>query len=60
MRIEAPYYPIIYVRGFAAGMKEIEDTTATPYMGFKAGDTHPPRPGFRGRLILKISPWNQE
>lgn len=37
MSIEAPYYPIIYVRGYAATMSEIEDTVATPYMGFNLG-----------------------
>lgn len=39
MTIKAPYYPIIYVRGYAATMKEIEDTVATPYMGFNLGST---------------------
>jgi len=39
MPIEAPGYPIIYVRGFAATMNEIEDTVATPYMGFNLGAT---------------------
>lgn len=39
MAIVPPYYPIIYVRGFAATMGEIEDTTATPYMGFNEGAT---------------------
>ncbi|MDJ0686058.1 MAG: hypothetical protein QNJ84_15290 [Alphaproteobacteria bacterium] len=39
MAIEAPYYPIIYVRGYAATMGEIEDTVATPYMGFNLGST---------------------
>ncbi|NVK40438.1 MAG: hypothetical protein HWE39_04275 [Oceanospirillaceae bacterium] len=38
-RIEAPYYPIIYVRGYAATMQEVEDTTADPYMGFNRGST---------------------
>ena len=37
MTIEPPYYPIVYVRGYAATMKEIEDTVATPYMGFNLG-----------------------
>jgi hypothetical protein len=37
--IKAPYYPIIYVRGYAATMSEIEDTVATPYMGFNLGAT---------------------
>jgi len=39
MTIEAPYYPIIYVRGYAATMGEIENTVATPYMGFNLGAT---------------------
>jgi hypothetical protein len=38
-RIEHPYYPIIYLRGFAATQAEIESTTATPYMGFNLGTT---------------------
>jgi hypothetical protein len=37
--IEHPYYPIIYLRGFAATQSEIEATTATPYMGFNLGAT---------------------
>jgi len=37
--IRAPYYPIIYVRGFAATMSEIEETVASPYMGFNLGST---------------------
>ena len=39
MAIQAPYFPIIYVRGFAATMGEIEDATASPYMGFNDGAT---------------------
>ena len=39
MTIKPPYYPIIYVRGYAATMSEIEDTVATPYMGFNLGAT---------------------
>lgn len=39
MKITPPYYPIIYIRGFAATMSEIEDTVATPYMGFNLGST---------------------
>jgi len=34
-----PYHPIIYVRGFAATQKEIEETVADPYMGFNIGST---------------------
>lgn len=37
--IQQPYYPIIYVRGFAMMQSEIEDTVATPYMGFNLGST---------------------
>jgi pimeloyl-ACP methyl ester carboxylesterase len=34
-----PYYPIIYVRGYAGNDSEIEDTVADPYMGFNLGST---------------------
>ena len=37
--IMPPYYPIIYVRGYAATMREIEATVGTPYMGFNLGST---------------------
>ncbi len=39
VNIQPPFYPIIYVRGYAATMNEIEDTVATPYMGFNLGST---------------------
>ncbi|TVQ37211.1 MAG: hypothetical protein EA370_07110 [Wenzhouxiangella sp.] len=39
MSFQAPFYPIIYVRGFAMTRGEIEATTATPYMGFNLGST---------------------
>ena len=39
MSFDPPYYPIIYIRGFAATMSEIEETVATPYMGFNSGST---------------------
>ena len=35
--ITPPYYPIIYVRGYAATMRQIEETVGTPYMGFNLG-----------------------
>jgi len=38
-RIERPYYPIVYVRGYAMTKDEIVQTTSTPYMGFEAGST---------------------
>jgi hypothetical protein len=37
--IEAPWFPIIYVRGYAGNDTEIEDTVAEPYMGFNLGST---------------------
>lgn len=37
--IKAPFYPIIYVRGYAMTPAEIAATTATPYMGFNLGAT---------------------
>jgi hypothetical protein len=39
MNPNAPYHPIIYVRGFAATQGEIEETCADPYMGFNLGST---------------------
>ncbi len=38
-KIQAPYYPIIYVRGYAMTASEVAATTATPYMGFNLGST---------------------
>jgi hypothetical protein len=37
--ITPPFYPIVYVRGYAATMEDIENTVATPYMGFNLGST---------------------
>ncbi|MCH7651060.1 MAG: hypothetical protein IIA63_07860 [Nitrospinae bacterium] len=37
--ITPPFYPIIYVRGYAGTQGEVEDTVATPYMGFNLGST---------------------
>ena len=37
--ITPPFYPIIYVRGYAGSQGEVEDTVATPYMGFNLGST---------------------
>jgi len=34
-----PYHPIVYVRGYAGTQAEVEDTAATPYMGFNLGST---------------------
>ena len=37
--MEPPFFPIIYVRGFAGTQSEIEETVADPYMGFNVGST---------------------
>lgn len=39
MPFEHPYYPIIYVRGYAMTGNEVENTVADPYMGFNIGST---------------------
>ena len=38
-KLAAPYYPIIYVRGYAMTQDAIAETTSTPFMGFEAGST---------------------
>ena len=38
-KIEHPYHPIIYVRGYAMTQGEIDETSSTPYMGFNLGTT---------------------
>jgi pimeloyl-ACP methyl ester carboxylesterase len=35
----APFYPIVYVRGYAGSQSGVENTVATPYMGFNEGST---------------------
>lgn len=35
----APYYPLIYVRGYAMTPGEIADAVSSPYMGFNVGAT---------------------
>jgi hypothetical protein len=50
--ITAPYYPIIYVRGYAGTQHEVEDTVATPYMGFNDGSTK-----YRQSESKDIYPW---
>ncbi len=37
--LKAPYYPIIYLRGYAGTQGEIEATVSTPYTGFNLGST---------------------
>ncbi len=36
---QAPYHPIIYVRGYAMTRGEINETTADPFCGFNLGST---------------------
>ncbi|RAN85856.1 hypothetical protein B5P41_32640, partial [Bacillus sp. SRB_28] len=36
---KAPFYPIIYVRGYAMTQREINETTADPCNGFNLGST---------------------
>ncbi|MGE1095289.1 hypothetical protein ACQJ1J_29750, partial [Pseudomonas zeae] len=36
---DAPYHPIIYVRGYAMSRGEIDETTADPFCGFNLGST---------------------
>lgn len=38
-KLKAPFYPIIYVRGYAMTKAEIDDTTADPFCGFNQGST---------------------
>lgn len=37
--ISRPYYPIVYVRGYAMTQTEVEETVADPYMGLNLGST---------------------
>lgn len=53
MPITPPYFPIIYIRGFAATMSEIENTVATPYMGFNLGSTKV-RQNYEGKPVRFI------
>ncbi|HEY0334920.1 MAG TPA: hypothetical protein VGC74_14620 [Stenotrophomonas sp.] len=37
--MKAPYYPIIYVRGYAMTRNEMDQTSADPFCGFNLGST---------------------
>ncbi len=50
--MERPYYPIIYIRGFAFTQGLIDETTADPYMGFNEGSTK-----YRQRHDGRLSQW---
>jgi hypothetical protein len=51
--IEQPFYPIIYVRGYAMTKGEIDSTVSTPYMGFNLGATKL-RQNWKGKAIRHI------
>lgn len=51
--IQRPYYPIIYIRGYAMTQAEIDATVATPYMGFNLGSTKV-RQAWDGRVLRHI------
>lgn len=38
--MSAPYFPIVYVRGYAATQGEINSTVDDPFYGFNVGSTH--------------------
>ena len=52
-KIKHPFYPIIYVRGYAMTKAEIEATVSTPYMGFNLGATKA-RQDWRGNVVRHI------
>ena len=39
--IEAPYFPIIYLCGFAMRVSDVANTVAIPFMGFNDGAPKP-------------------
>lgn len=49
----APFFPIIYVRGYAMTPGEIADTVSTPYMGFNLGSTKA-RQDWQGAVVRHI------
>ena len=48
-----PYFPIIYVRGYAMRSADIAETVATPYMGFNLGATKA-RQDWRGTVVRHV------
>lgn len=51
--ISRPFFPIIYVRGYAMTPAEMEATVATPYMGFNLGSTKT-RQDWNGHTVRHI------
>lgn len=52
-KITPPFFPIIYVRGYAMTKSEIEATVSTPYMGFNLGATKV-RQDWSGKVVKHI------
>jgi len=52
-KIKHPFYPIIYVRGYAMTKAEIAAAVSTPYMGFNLGATKA-RQDWRGDVVRHI------
>ncbi len=52
-QVSPPFFPIIYVRGYAMTRSEIEATVSTPYMGFNLGATKI-RQDWTGKVIKHI------
>jgi len=52
-RFEPPYYPIVYVRGYAGTQDEVEETVATPFMGFNLGATKA-RQRWDGQIVRHV------
>ena len=50
---EPPFHPIVYVRGYAGTQSEVEDTVATPYMGFNVGATKV-RQRWDGKIVRHV------
>ena len=51
--MESPFYPLIYVRGYAGTQAAVEETVATPYMGFNLGSTKL-RQAWKGNLVPHV------
>lgn len=52
-KLVPPYFPIIYVRGYAMRQEDIANTVSTPYMGFNLGATKV-RQDWTGKVIRHI------
>lgn len=62
--MKAPFYPIIYVRGYAMSRREIDETSADPFCGFNLGSTvmravpnpkDPPRKFFFESPVIRLA-----